>query len=214
MPPTDEKNLSRRRVFLAAAVVVILFPVVLLCLPLLELRGLTVVSPPVVAIAQLPPAPFPTEIDANFLGQVEECLLPVAAAYGYTLRITSGYRSVEEQDQVFQQGRTENGHIVTEVAGGRSLHNFGLAVDVADRWRGYDVDWERLGRIGAYCGLEQNDEGDQAHFTHRGGLSIEELTFGYRPPPLELPCGLLAERAAVGERLTRQDLKDCGAPAF
>ncbi len=172
--------------------------------------------PPVSAAAApvITPPPLPTEINANFLAQVENCLLPVASAYGYTLRLTSGYRTVEEQDKVFQQGRTENGHIVTEVAGGRSLHNFGLAVDVVDRYRGYDIDWDRLGRIGAYCGLEQNDEGDQAHFTHRAGLTIEQLAAGERPPTLVLPCARLVRAAGSAETLTRADLEACGAPGF
>jgi hypothetical protein len=168
----------------------------------------------VVAAVEPAPMPLPTEMNANFLEQVEKCLLPVAAVYGYILRVTSGYRTVAEQDLVFRQGRTENGHIITEVAGGRSLHNYGLAVDVVDRWRGYDIDWERLGRIGAWCGLEQNDEGDRAHFTHRAGLSIEQLAVGFRPPPLVLPCALLAERAVAGDRLTKVGLRECGAPEF
>jgi len=199
---------------LGIAAVVALFAGTASFLSLLVARRLASAGVSIAAVADLPPLPLPGEIDANFLGQVERCLLPVAAIHGYALRVTSGYRTVEEQDAVFRQGRAENGHIVTEVAGGRSLHNFGLAVDVVDRWRGYDIDWERLGRIGAYCGLEQNDEGDQAHFTHRAGLSIEQLTAGYRPPELALPCKLMAERAAAGDSLTRQDLRECGAPEF
>ncbi len=208
-------SLNRKlRTILGVSAALILFAGTAACLMLLLRRDGTSAAAPIAAVAEPPHPPLPTEIDADFLALVEKCLLPVSATYGYELRITSGYRTAAEQDLVFQQGRTENGHIVTEVAGGRSLHNFGLAVDVVDRWRGYDIDWERLGRIGAYCGLEQNDEGDQAHFTHRDGLSIEQLEDGFRPAPLALPCGLLAERSAAGERVTRQDLKTCGTPEF
>ena len=52
------------------------------------------------------PVPSPTEINQNFLTQVNECFIPVAALYGYTLRITSGFRSISEQEQTFNQGRT------------------------------------------------------------------------------------------------------------
>lgn len=179
-----------------------------------ERRAALTAGLPVAVAAPLAPLPLPEAIDANFLDQVEKCLLPVAATQGYSLRLTSGYRTKEAQDEVFRQGRTQDGHIVTEVAGGRSLHNFGLAVDVVDQKRGYRIDWYRLGRIAAYCGLEQNDEGDQAHFMHRAGLSIEQLAVGYRPPMLQLPCARMAERADAGEPLTRQDLADCGAPKF
>ncbi|MFA6603454.1 MAG: M15 family metallopeptidase [Patescibacteria group bacterium] len=214
MPLINEDQTGRYEKLLGILVIVVLFTGITVCLAVFEWRRLTTVASSVVAAAEPTPLPLPTEMDANFLAQVERCLLPAAAVQGFELRVTSGYRTVAEQNLVFQQGRTENGHIVTEVAGGRSLHNYGLAVDVVDRWRGYDVDWERLGRIAAWCGLEQNDEGDQAHFTHRDGLSIEQLIVGFRPPPLELPCELLAERAATGQSLTKTDLWECGAPEF
>ena len=214
MMPAGRDISNKKRKVAGLLVLVALFAGTAACLALAARPQPKTLGPPIAAVAPLKPLTLPTGIDANFLRQVESCLLPVAAAYGHTLRVTSGYRTVEEQDLVFRQGRSENGHIVTEVAGGRSLHNFGLAVDVADRSRGYDLDWDRLGRIGTYCGLEQNDEGDQAHFTHRDGLSIEGLAIGFRPRPLELPCPLLADRAAGGDQLTRQDLKDCGAPEF
>lgn len=183
--------------------------------------SLLAASPPAVAptilvtwVETAAPPPWPTTVDANFWAQVNACFLPVAAVYGFELRATSDFRTVAEQNEVYEQGRTVNGHIVTEVAGGRSLHNFGFAVDVVDRWHGYDIDWSRLGRIAAYCGLEQNDEGDQAHFTHRVGLTVEQFQAGERPPTLVLPCAVMADRALAGEPLTRQDLQDCGASDF
>jgi len=157
------------------------------------------------------PVPPPTEIDQNFLIQVNECFIPAAAAYGYTLRITSGFRSVEEQSQTFNQGRTENGHIVSWSPPGKSLHNYGFAVDVVDRWRGYDVNWKRLAKIGAFCGLEQVDD---PHFEHRSGLTTAQFRDGARPPALTLPCALMDERAKANQPLTKTDLKNCGAPAF
>ncbi len=149
--------------------------------------------------------PLPTEIDANFSAQINECFIPIASIYGYTLRISSGYRTVEEQEQIYQQGRTVNGHIVTEATGGRSIHNFGLAVDIVDRWREYDIDFDKLGKIGEYCGLEHGDEGDLAHFERRDGLTISQLEVGMRPKPFKLPCVM---------PLTLQDLQNCGAPEF
>lgn len=53
------------------------------------------------------------------------------------LRFAFCYRSIEEQDALYAQGRTkffdENGkrlNIVTNARGGQSYHNFGLAFDV------------------------------------------------------------------------------------
>lgn len=153
----------------------------------------------------------PAEIDQNFLSQVNHCLIPVAAVYGYTLRITSGFRSMDEQDELFNQGRTVDGHIVSWSPPGRSLHNFGFAVDVVDRWRGYDVNWKRLGKIAEFCGLEQADD---PHFEHRGGLVTDQFLAGMRPAPLVFPCSVMSERAPGVRPLTLQDLKICGAPSF
>jgi hypothetical protein len=155
--------------------------------------------------------PMPTAIDSNFLNQVNECFIPTAAVYGYTLRITSGFRSIAEQDQLFEQGRTIDGHIVSWALARKSLHNYGFAVDVVDRWRGYDIDWKKLGKIGAFCGLEQVDD---SHFEHRSGLTTAQFEAGIRPSLLTLPCALMDERAKANQPLTLKDLKDCGAPKF
>lgn len=170
-------------------------------------KGLAALEEPVAE----KPIPIPTEIDQNFLNQVNECFIPTAAAYGYTLRVTSGFRSITEQEQTFNQGRIVNGHIVTWSEPGKSLHNFGFAVDVVDRWRGYDIDWKKLGKIGAFCGLEQVDD---PHFEHRSGLTVADFAAGERPPLLKLPCEIMDERAKANEPLALSDLKSCNAPKF
>lgn len=173
------------------------------------LPSITLISP-----YFLRPAPLPTKIDSNFLTQVRDCFLPTAAVYGYELRITSGFRTVAEQNEVYDQGRLFNGQIVTEKPGGQSLHNFGLAVDVVDRNHGYYLNWERIGEIAAYCGLKQNPEGDMAHFEYTNGLTVAQLQAGRRPQPLKLPCAAMGQRAGAGEQLTLEDLQNCGAPGF
>jgi hypothetical protein len=160
------------------------------------------------------PVPLPTEIDQNFLNQVNACFIPAAAIYGYTLRITSGFRTVAEQDQLYNQGRKVDGHIVTEASGGRSIHNFGFAVDIVDRWDEYNINWEKLGQIASFCSLEPGDENDLSHFEHRDGLSTDDFIFGKKPASLKLPCVIMDERAKAGQLLTLKDLKNCGAPNF
>jgi len=157
------------------------------------------------------PPPLPTAIDENFLKQVNECFIPTAAIYGYTLRITAGFRSLEEQALIYNSGRTVDGHIVTWAEPGRSLHNYGFAVDVVDRCSGYDIDFYKLAKIGKYCGLEQVDP---PHFEHRAGLTTDQFAAGMRPGPLELPCKIMDERAKTNKPLTMKDLKNnnCGVP--
>ena len=57
------------------------------------------------------------------------------------IRISSGFRTEEEQDALYAQGRTVPGPIVTNAKGGESYHNYGLAVDFAIE-DGNDVIWD------------------------------------------------------------------------
>jgi hypothetical protein len=167
----------------------------------------------IIKIEKKVPVSMPTEINANFLNQVEKCFMPTASLYGYTLRISSGFRSTEEQNQIYEQGRVVDGHIVTEAPGGRSIHNFGYAVDVVDRWREYNINFDKLGKIAEYCKLEHGDEGDLAHFEYRDGLTTQQLLEGKRPAALKLPCAVMTERTE-SDPLTLEDLKNCGATKF
>jgi len=77
--------------------------------------------------------------------------------------VTQGLRSWSEQDALYAQGRTTPGAIVTNVAGGRSWHNFGLAVDLAPDdptkpgfqidWNAAHPQWKRLEQVGISVGL-------------------------------------------------------------
>lgn len=62
---------------------------------------------------------------------------------GFQLRITQGLRTIEEQNELYAQGRTKKGKIVTNAKGGYSYHNYGLAFDVVVMKEGKPV-WERL----------------------------------------------------------------------
>ncbi len=165
-------------------------------------------------VATLTPAPFPTGENPNFLTQVNDCFIPTADATGYDLRITSGFRSATDQSVLYQQGRTVDGHIVTEAPPGRSLHNYGYAVDVADRTAGYNLNWQKLVQIATYCGLANGGTGDLPHFEYRGGLTTLQFYIGMRPKPLTLPCPIMAVRAHANQPLTLADLQACNAPSF
>jgi len=47
------------------------------------------------------------------------------------IRIVQGFRSFEEQDVLYAQGRTKPGARVTNSKGGQSYHCYGLAIDFA-----------------------------------------------------------------------------------
>jgi len=49
---------------------------------------------------------------------------------GINCVVTSGRRTIAEQNKLYAQGRTTPGNIVTKAKGGQSPHNFGLAADL------------------------------------------------------------------------------------
>lgn len=48
---------------------------------------------------------------------------------GVRIRIVQGFRTFDEQNNLYAQGRTTAGKIVTNAKGGESYHNYGLAFD-------------------------------------------------------------------------------------
>ena len=60
-----------------------------------------------------------------------EKLIDLANRAGHVLLVTQGFRSIEEQNNLYAQGRTRPGKIVTNARGGKSNHNFGTAADLA-----------------------------------------------------------------------------------
>ena len=56
--------------------------------------------------------------------------------------ITFGMRTFQEQQAIYDQGRTKPGQIVTKAKPGQSYHNYGLAVDVALLINGKALSWD------------------------------------------------------------------------
>ena len=102
-------------------------------------------------------------------------------------------RTYDEQDALYEQGRTEPGKIVTNARGGSSFHNWGLALDVAfeqdgsqhPTWStaGSDIDdWRLLGSMGEAIGFEWGgrfDLKDFGHFHYSGGESMDRIRAAY-----------------------------------
>ncbi|MFB4163977.1 M15 family metallopeptidase [Alteribacillus sp. JSM 102045] len=56
--------------------------------------------------------------------------------------MTDEYRFVEEQNNLFAQGRSEHGNVVTNAEGGESYHNYGLAIDFALENDNGEITWD------------------------------------------------------------------------
>lgn len=58
------------------------------------------------------------------------------------VRITQGLRTIEEQNLLYNQGRTLPGKKITNAKGGQSIHNYGLAVDICLIIDGKEASWD------------------------------------------------------------------------
>jgi len=109
--------------------------------------------------------PF-TQVSLDRLAQVHAKLAAAiqqmdAAAPEISLQVTQGLRSWIEQEQLYAQGRSAPGKIVTNVRGGYSWHNYGLAVYLVPEdiqpgqpdWNITHPAWSRLWELGRQVGL-------------------------------------------------------------
>lgn len=106
---------------------------------------------------------------------------------GITVTITSTYRDNESQAELYAQGRTKPGEVVTDAKAGDSIHNYRLAFDfvpVYDNKAQYSDDllFVLCGRIGTNLGLEWGSNWrsfkDTPHFQYTAGLSLADLKAG------------------------------------
>lgn len=110
---------------------------------------------------------------------------------GIDLLVTSTYRDHESQAELYAQGRTKPGKIVTKAKPGQSWHNWRVAVDVVPLRNGKPVWgttgadgelWEKVGEIGESVGLEWAGRWktfkEFAHFQYTGGLTLADFQNG------------------------------------
>jgi len=107
---------------------------------------------------------------------------------GIDLLVTSTFRDNESQGELYEQGRTRPGKIVTNAKAGESWHNYRCAVDVVPlvngkpNWDGSDPIWQTIGELGEQAGLEWAGRWrsfkELAHFQYTGGLTLADLKSG------------------------------------
>jgi peptidoglycan L-alanyl-D-glutamate endopeptidase CwlK len=117
-------------------------------------------------------------------------ILTEAKARGLNVGVFSGVRQPEEQQKLFDLGRTvvnpdgksdtkPLGNIVTNGTPWSSWHNYGLAVDIVFKnekgwtWEKTFPEWEELGKVGELFGVEWGGRWrfqDLPHFQKRGQI--------------------------------------------
>lgn len=84
---------------------------------------------------------------------------------GFVIRVVQGLRTWKQQDDLYAQGRTAPGKIVTNAKGGYSWHNFGMAVDCVPSvngveqaylpdWNPSHPAWQRMVNVAIGLGLD------------------------------------------------------------
>lgn len=143
-------------------------------------------------------ADFPTELHPIVKDRSNQ-LIQQSAQKGIVILITDDFRSAEDQDQLYEQGRTAEGNIVTHARGGESFHNFGLAIDFAIKTPSENViwdmqydgnqngksDWDEVVEMAKALGFEWGGDWaqfkDYPHLQMNFGLTLADLQNGKRP---------------------------------
>jgi LysM repeat protein len=117
------------------------------------------------------------------LAQLGLRMIDLCAQAGVAVLITQGLRTWQEQDDLYAQGRSKPGKIVTNAKGGQSWHNFGLAFDIVvldsvgkAEWDTAHPGWKQAAAIGKSLGLEWGGDWksfkDLPHFQLVNGLTL------------------------------------------
>lgn len=113
-------------------------------------------------------------------------LIETALSQGICAKVIGGTRTYAEQNELYAQGRSKPGLVVTKAKGGQSWHNFGMAFDIGifsgdgKKYFGESEAYAVCGAIGEALGLEWGGSWsgfkDEPHFQYNpGGYSLAEI---------------------------------------
>lgn len=107
--------------------------------------------------------------------------------FNITLRIVQGLRTIQEQDEIYAQGRTKPGKIVSNAPGGTSFHNYGLAIDlveIVNNQANWNFDYSKLvpfaNKYGLFWGGNFKSIKDKPHFQKEFGYTYKQLLDKYK----------------------------------
>ncbi len=115
--------------------------------------------------------------------RANEFILRAEKELGIKLRVTSALRTWKEQEKLYAKGRTTKGNVVTNAKPGKSLHNYGLALDVVEIKNGKALwtnpNWSKIAALGKSLGFSWGGDWksfkDKPHFEMRFGKTLSDL---------------------------------------
>ena len=152
-----------------------------------------------------------TQLEPVLQRGVAEFLKRTKAA-GLNVLITEVYRTSAYQDQLYSQGRTKPGKIVTNLRGGQSIHEYRCAFDICRNVKGKEYDdsdnfflkcgivWEEMG--GEWGGRWKSFP-DKPHFQFTAGFTDSQIRAGAKiPDDAKMPWEIKAEKEEQEEEET------------
>lgn len=123
------------------------------------------------------------KLHPNIRAKAKEFIIRAKKELGIKLRVTSSLRTFDEQEKLYNKGRTEKGKIVTNAKAGESYHNYGLAIDVVEIKDGKALwdnpNWDKIAELGKSIGFEWGGDWrgftDKPHFQYSFGYSTAQL---------------------------------------
>lgn len=102
---------------------------------------------------------------------------------GFNIRITEGFRTKERQAELYAQGRTTAGKVVTNVLYPKSLHCHGMAFDVCftgtDPYPTDNFKWKAIAdmavKLGLTAGYYFTNVQDRPHFEYKDGYLYQDV---------------------------------------
>jgi len=160
-----------------------------------------------------------------------ERLIERSFSLGIPIVIVQGLRTIQEQDELYAQGRTKPGQKVTNAKGGYSFHNFGVAVDFAlllpdGRSVSWDTkrdgngdnkaDWMQVVAVAKELGFEWGGDWrtftDLPHLQMVFGLSTAQYRAGNRPTQSQIEAALKTINKGAGEVVEKAKVVLNGKP--
>jgi peptidoglycan L-alanyl-D-glutamate endopeptidase CwlK len=118
------------------------------------------------------------DLRPNVRAAAVELMTRTSRVLGLELYVTCTLRTPEEQDELYEIGRSKPGKIITNARGGWSWHNYGLAVDFAVLHDGtitWDAPWDRIHDLADEIGFDARIPWDMCHFQMTKGYRLEDL---------------------------------------